>query len=226
MKETGLICTTESVKAFLEGRKTQTRRLSGLDAVNQNPDAWQFINMEGDLAVFRLLKKHWGDVVPARSRAKVIRGKEPNLEFLYKCPYGQVGDKVWVRETIWEDSGDLYYKADWGNEKPVNMVFDKGKWRSGRFMPKSAARIWREIIGLGVERLQEINKTRHDEVLKEGYPFGYDIESLNENPVVTFANHWDSVNAKRGHGWDRNEWVFVLKLKISGDKKVNYGKGI
>lgn len=73
--------------------KTMTRRTYGLEMVNQSPDDWEFVRMEGAIAVFHLLKEHSGKIILRHSTE--MRGED----FLLKCPYGQEGDQIKVKEA-------------------------------------------------------------------------------------------------------------------------------
>ena len=135
-KERGLICTGESVRAFLDGRKTQTRRV-----IKPQEDEHGRIRFNGK-----------GPFYDPASKA-----------ILFRCPYGQVGDRLWVRETVRHniEHSNFYYTADnkgvgiecyqvlRNREKPYPKTI------SSSFMPKSLARIWLEITGVRVERNKE-----------------------------------------------------------------------
>ena len=167
------------VKAILEGRKTQTRRV-----IKPQP-------------VWDLESSFW--------KAE---------DWLTHCPYGQVGDRLWVRET-WsygtknQQPNGVIYKAD-GTLLPDSLARGSysatqgwGKWSPSIFMPKWAARTWLEITKERVERVQEI--TRED-IEREGC-------SNAVNNSLFFPKVWDSLNAKRGFGWDTNPWVWVIGFK-------------
>lgn len=133
-------------------------------------------------------------------------------------PYGQTGDRLWVRET-WMDllgtgiermTGDRYaYAAD----TPPGSYGDdarKGyglKWRPSIHMPRAASRITLEITGIRVERLQEISGA---DCIAEGidvssvpdYVFGYQ---------EAYRDLWESIN-KPG-SWDKNPWVWVVEFR-------------
>lgn len=119
------------------------------------------------------------------------------------CPYGQVGDKLWVRESflIKHDyktpKGFPYYKTNFCDDKIT-------KWKPSIFMPRWASRITLEITGIRVERLQEISE---QDAKDEGICF-YD-----DNAVDVFRELWDSINAKRGYSWESNPFVWVIEFK-------------
>ncbi len=232
MKETGIMMSGDHPRKILDGIKTMTRRTYGLEMVNQFPDDWKFLHMEGDLAVFLLLKKHAGDVVPVFSRSREIRGKEPNLEFLFKCPYGQIGDRLRIRETWAAENrynhfkpseiprtATIYYLASIDYD-PLTM----GKKRPSIYMPKWASRINLEVTGLRAERLQEITEgdaiaegvsysTTNQYAIMRPLSLGRANRDTWPTPQEAFEKLWDSLNAKRGYGWDFNPWVWPISFK-------------
>ncbi|ELY2035097.1 hypothetical protein [Enterobacter cloacae complex sp. zbq_9] len=223
MTERGLIFNGEMVRAILDGRKTQTRRIIkdctvGRDSISK------FIQIE---------KKFIGcypEDVP-----ELIREC---------CPYGVPGDRIWVRETFQgplfdfeqmeayqEDSSKFkkpefcVYKAD---GKPAPEFFDADDnlhcgWRPSIHMPRWASRITLEITGVRVEQLKSISEeeARSEGVarLREGfwkhYQPGWTQHQLSARG--SFATLWDSIY---GSGeWDRNPWVWVVEFnRIEGDE--------
>ena len=232
MKEIGIIMSGDHPLKCLDGTKTMTRRTWGLEVVNQYPSDWQFRQTENDMAVFRLIHKHWGDVVFPRSQPRGIRGEEPNLEFLFKCPYGQVGDRLWVRET-WAaenrydhlqpseipDTAKIYYV-----DKLIHLAggyslfVEMGKIRSSMFMCRWMSRITLEITEIRAERLQEISE---EDAKAEGAEYGEAISIYPDTKEYEqwegyragFIELWNSLNAKRGYGWETNPWVWVISFK-------------
>lgn len=86
MGERPILFKPEMVLAILEGEKTRTRRTKGLEQVNEAPDEWVF---EGKVV----------DSVEKRDVGKYCFLNEESGECAYvKCPYGKVGDHLWVRE--------------------------------------------------------------------------------------------------------------------------------
>lgn len=127
------------------------------------------------------------------------------------APYGQPGDLLWVRETHVQTIEDEYlYRATedddgWGRD---------WKWTPSIFMPKDAARIWLLIKDVKIEPLCNIAV---DEIQREGVEMGEANNFLTADVLKGFEDFkklWDSINAKRGFGWDVNPWVWVYKYKI------------
>ena len=207
MKETGIIFSTSLIPGLLDGSKTQTRRTRGLELINQNPDGWY------------LSPSHKQGMVLGGKATFVFDSKAEYGELKMAhigCPYGQVGDRLWVRETWAQDiniadgaTGTIYYKAGY---HPGGL-----KWRSPIHMPRWASRILLEITEVRVERLQEIT---NEDAIAEGikppqYAFrmlsGGDIDAT-ESPKELFAELWESLNAKR-YPWSMNPWPWVLGLR-------------
>jgi len=176
MKERSIIFNSETVKAILNGRKTQTRRTRGLGTINKDPNNWclEWFNSGTGIASF--------------SRGDIIDGVVEVTDLTVKCPYGQTGDRLWVRET-WFLGGIrpkewAWYKA--GFEGDALAVL----WRPSIHMPRWASRITREITKVRVERVQEI--TPHNcvtEGIVEEYGDGLALRDK-------FEALWDSLHAK------------------------------
>jgi hypothetical protein len=138
-----MIYSGESVRAMRERRKWQTRR-----AVSPQPKAGRFLE---------LLK-------PGRWTSYQRRGDDVWENFgLWRCPYGGVGDLVWVKERLTRSGGYVQYEADhktarsWNKDTamwPANWLRDP---RSPMFMPEKLSRITLRLKGVRVERLQEIS---------------------------------------------------------------------
>ena len=147
------------------------------------------------------------------------------------CPYGQPGDRLWVRETWMAfDKDRIHYRADYAfdpkGDKEAGIT-----WRPSIFMPRSASRITLEITDVRVQRLQEISEDDAEAEGVEDYHLRncrvfsptYNSEGVCVDPgdctcsnysyQESFADLWDSINAKRGLGWDKNPWVWALSFK-------------
>ena len=129
------------------------------------------------------------------------------------CPYGKVGDRLWVREThsIKEYDFDYHvtYSAD-GETKiiksNVSGMFTPKKTRPSIHMPRWVSRIVLEITDIRIERVQDITAS---DIKMEGVDvFGDDLVKK-----TLFSDLWNKINAKRGFGWDKNPWVWVVTFK-------------
>ena len=146
-----------------------------------------------------------------------------------KCPYGVVGDRLWVRETWYYEehmhdstegmpdlpcglySHRLVYKADC-TDYPVNVGVGRQGWKPSIFMPRWASRITLEITGISVERLQDITE---EDAMKEGIPMEIDCPEC-DTARKKFKNLWDSINGrgkKPGKAWNDNPWVWVIEFR-------------
>jgi hypothetical protein len=131
------------------------------------------------------------------------------------CPYGQSGDRLWVRET-WAPTaldGVFQYRASSGLPGTT--------WRPSIHMPRAASRILLEITGVRVERLQDISE---DDCWAEGIDavdgalddmtiidLAKRMDRSCYDAVPTYAALWESIN---GAGiWDANPWVWVIEFK-------------
>jgi hypothetical protein len=183
------------VRAVLEGRKTVTRRL-----VKPQPDF-----VAGGLA--------------ARSTSDDMRlGR---LGQVLRCPHGEVGDRLYVRET-WRPHGDAPLSECTG---PEDIMFHAGvdefeagifKWRPNIHMPKWAARIWLEVTAVRVERLQDITE---DQARAEGVqwwgPIAGDWRHASNSKLDAlpgFMSLWDGL-AKTGTQWADNPWAWVVEFQ-------------
>jgi hypothetical protein len=142
-------------------------------------------------------------------------------KILAKCPYGQVGDRLWVRETFCVLAGDegldyTVYKAEPEHEKYMADLIKDGhkvKWHPSIFMPRWASRITLEITGIRVQRIQEISEADAitEGALLEITKYGLTMEY--QNHIEPFCELWDDINFKRGYSWESNPWVWALEFK-------------
>ncbi|EPJ8630660.1 hypothetical protein WJB38_005075 [Klebsiella pneumoniae] len=210
MTERGMIFNAEMVRALLDGRKTQTRR----------PIKWKQTRFT------EIGEREDGSKWPWSEDA------EHTCDFWHPCPFGAVGDRIWVREAFRvhsraTDVATLVYKASernsWTEQThrvPVavcNKPATPEKWTPSLHMPRWASRILLEITDVRVERLNAINE--HDAQaegvakLREGFWKHY-------QPVWTqhqlsargsFVTLWKSIYGDES--WNSNPWVWVIKFK-------------
>ena len=207
----------EMIRAILDGRKTQTRRIV------------KPCKCKGSL---------W-ELAPHEIAGEINRGHYRN------CPYGKPGDRLWVRESTKEHCAVIASFARYAADNA--MVRENGNclttWWYSRptcpsiHMPRWASRITLEITDIRVERLQKISR---DDAIAEGarefpdlpgkHPYGQDPRWSMEEPTdvsqclgtprAAFANYWCKVNGKKLPGgvldsrpWDENPWVWVIEFK-------------
>ena len=132
MKDRPIIFSTPMVRAILDGRKTQTRRVVKPQPKPHQSGGWIWEKVGGIIAT---------------KSGKIYKSK-----MLSRNPYGKPGDRLWVRET-WANvlCHKMFYKAD-GNDLPKGCV-----WKPSIHMFKMYARIWLEITGIRVERLKDLS---------------------------------------------------------------------
>lgn len=202
------------VRAILDGRKKKTRRTTGLDYINRNPDDYGPINV----GVFSL-----------KAGPEVFGAYDNSGEWGVKCPYGRPGDRLWVRET-WaplDDSGACFYRSgipEYVASQPTGAWLDYPydsvyapkcpesiRWRPAIHMPRAASRILLEITGIRVERLQDISE---EDAIAEGIEKNCIYNNGRryvESPIHSFCTLWQSINGPES--WDENPWVWVVEFK-------------
>lgn len=197
MKERPILFSAEMVKAILDGRKTKTRRvIKPIPASVDNVDGVPYVEDEfGD----------WHELIKF-------------------CPYVP-GMTLWVRESYRlgqaprdEEGQGVALYADNSHKYHPDLDPSRQNWcrswkkRPSIFMPRWASRITLRVTGVRVERLQEITDT---DAIAEGITLTGSIDRTGlttGQPVDDFATLWDSINAKRGHGWDSNPYVWVIEF--------------
>lgn len=192
-----IIFSTEMVRAILDGRKTQTRRV-----IKPQPDKYGYW-------------KH--------KAGHMVHKQDLNL----CCPYGQPGDTLWVRETwvrcangcpndgrpVGPDGWSCLYRATEPEAMEYPISSKTTRWHPSIHMPKWAARLFLEITDIRVERVHDISE---EDAVDEGIEVDENNhvvrgDDINWGGAVTaFAELWDSINAKRGYSWDSNPWVWVV----------------
>lgn len=193
----------DMVRAILEGRKTQTRRI-----FNPQPPSDHNEALFDDAGWFTC---KYGD----------------NEETRHKLPISS-GDRLYVREA-WraehcydpipprdiDPRCPVFYEADRSDDLKSNL----GRFRQGMHMPKWASRITLIVNTVRVQRLQAISERDaisegcrpffdHENTCQVKQPNGGEMEMAPlRGSVEQFQPLWDSINADRGFGWDQNPWV-------------------
>ena len=179
------------VRAILDGRKTQTRRM-----VKGFP--------------LQLL-------APENFTPEYVA--DPENEF---CPYGQMFDRLWVRETWAQpaalDPGPTVYRADYPACVPAGFEnippADAIRWKPSIHMPRYACRLGLAITGVRVERLNDCSEA---DAIAEGIErdgdgwLSYAGGSCVQLPTTSYASLWDSING--AGAWEANPWVWVVEFR-------------
>lgn len=202
-RERPILFNDQMVRAILEGRKTVTRRV-----VKPQPD---FL----------------GSMVDPNTPFKTL---DAGLHARITCPYGEPGDRLWVREAWAADAqvdaiapSDLsqgepiWYPADLSVRQTGCSMISKGRVRPSIHMPRWASRILLEITAVRVKRLQDISE---EQALAEGVrgePCDHarqacaDIGCWGDTAKGAFGFLWESLNGEGS--WAANPWVWVVEFK-------------
>jgi len=222
VKERPILFSATMVRAILDGRKTMTRRAC------KPLNAWEV----QDCREARLIDGVWHEAM--------IGAEQPYAKL--RCPYGQPGDRLWVRETWRENEGGhaFHYAADGTilskqRDPEVRAFFARRaplsatqyKWRPSIFMPRAASRITLEVTGVRVERLQDISE--HDAKAEgirsdllpanddAGHPncICYVAEPDDNHAYVTAKSAFEKTweNINGAGSWAANPWVWVVEFK-------------
>ena len=223
VKERPILFNTEMVKAILEGRKTQTRRVVKPQPTTCNDERgghwWPSNAVQSMVHVEKELQDYdgiWGGLIDVCN------------------PFGEKGDCLWVRETFCYGTIDEFdaehpldrylYVEQTGRvdeDYPVykqwclenNAEIDEVAWKPSIHMPRSASRILLEITNIRVERLNEISSedakaegfdySTHPSAIKMGYAIG---------AKTNFRHTWQEIYGTES--WDQNPWVWVVEFKV------------
>lgn len=134
------------------------------------------------------------------------------------CPHGNVGDRIWVRESwqAWAECDKLKAALLQNDVRlrlnyPANGNTWPNRVRPSIHMPRWASRITLAIIGVRVERLQDISR---GDAMAEGCPFPNMAQG--QDPRNWYAKLWDSINSSGS--WTANPWVWCIEFKRITDE--------
>lgn len=217
IKERPILMNAEMVRAVLEDRKTNTRRIV-------KPQPPSYID---ELHGYELRKRAPYTLEDFETGCVVGYGFEDDNDVLYKLPYGRVGDRLWVRETFCEmverhRPPQFVYRADTsadGEECRLDFVRCgyPYQWKPSIHMPREASRVTLEIVKARVERLQDISE---EDAIAEGCPGFYSPARVaggeivgpdGQDPIEQFRELWERING--AGSWARNDWVWAISFK-------------
>lgn len=199
-----ILFNTDMVRAILDNRKTETRRIMKPQPILQN-GLW-LIGFAG-----------WSDGV---SSVPIM----PGHSLYRKMPYKQ-GDYLYVRET-WSTWTDGYVYKVWTSPfpQPGRYADEFMTWRPSIHMPKEAARIFLRVTGVRIERLQDIS---NEQILREGIKPENIKRYIKQMPIETekyihlahaiaFLDVWNDTIPKKEfdkYSWEANPWVWVIEFE-------------
>lgn len=244
VNEKPILMSGPMVRALFAGTKTQTRRIVKAASGKQS----EFLTPEllNKSPLVQLIYKV-GKWLDSALGAQVTHPNGGPLTWV-ACPYGQPGERLWVRETWGVDArlngvpprnlftvegGDpVYYKAD--GQQPERL----DTWRPSIHMPRAASRILLEIVTVRVERLQDITE---GDARAEGYGgyqdfysllseedqtgFGLmeeDVDDYARRKGFTYPQEWYHMLWDKINGtnaWHDNPWVWVVEFKQVSEAK-------
>jgi hypothetical protein len=212
MTELPILFSAPMVRVILEGSKTQTRRI-----VKPQP-----MEEDGQIYDGRIFGPEIYEPVAYDKNGEMVPG--PEIYGIYtedgdwgiKCPYGKVGDHLWVRETFCDatsaEEGRILYRAD------GDIAC---KWVPSIHMPRKASRIQLAITAIRVERLQNISEA---DAVAEGckampgckwHTFAEadaGIPMHDHTAKDAYMALWETINGEGS--WDANPWVWVVDFKV------------
>ena len=232
MKEYPIIFSTEMVRAILDGRKTQTRRIVKANIPDDAYDVFAWYAPE----------------IPDKNKAEegLYYWYGRGLKFEMECPYGKIGDRLWVRESFaYMDLFDVGYERDepyligyradktckdllnnvWSETTDWNWEHDTIKWKPSIHMKREESRIILEITNIKVERLQDITeedcqaegvKWQWNGNCEDCYQWSF-TGNKKSNLWFDYAEScfqylWDSIHKKENR-WRDNPWVWAIEFK-------------
>jgi hypothetical protein len=220
MKERSIRFFGEQIRAIIDGKKTQERRI--IKMVHRKDCPWK--RDDNDREPYEWVET--GDENSGHDYSSPCRC------IIHNCPYGEAGDMLWVKESFQighlkhekskeftllcatgdsDRDGTIFYAADDITRAPT--------WRPSIHMPRWASRITLKIESICVERLHDISE---EDAQAEGLlpitgnpPRIVCNTPIDMNPTARelYKISWDGGNAKRGFDWDSNPYVWVIKFK-------------
>ncbi|MBW4469194.1 MAG: hypothetical protein KME45_02915 [Stenomitos rutilans HA7619-LM2] len=218
-RERPILFSGAMVKAILEGRKTMTRRAAKLPSwAIQN---WKDVELED------------GELIAIAANTGCFSAMQ--------CPYGKVGDRLWVRETWRPAKSETHecfaYRADRQYRCNKPMPEPDGStagWKPSIHMPRKASRLLLEITNVRVQRLQDISEEDAiaeglaalskdgGQTVKYGIPdrdglpggdnIGWDWSRWCLSSRLAYEDLWNSINADK-YPWASNPYVWVVSFQ-------------
>ncbi|MDP1891486.1 MAG: hypothetical protein Q8K55_11400 [Gemmatimonadaceae bacterium] len=208
MDERPIIFSGDSVRAIRADEKTQTRRVVQLPRWVQRKQP----NLD---AAFADRGGPGNPFAPAGVMyLHVPCADDDSVQRVYS-PYGHPGDRLWVRETCLLAYSSLG-AVPAGNGRAIAYAADGyaleawEKWTPSIHMHRWASRLTLEVVGVRVERVQDITT---EDCIAEGLSTTLRGHDAAVDLAEQYRALWNALNTKRGHGWDVNPWVWVIEFR-------------
>lgn len=230
MKEKPILFSAPMVRAILDGRKSQTRRLFKPENIAIEPHSkFGFY--------YETFARRGGEL------SSTGQGPFKPDAWLHYSPYGQPGDRLWVKETFTKTTdtkskGCVLYRADMKARQYLCHECGEGElaglgddtkalysedesihhWKPSIFMPRKLSRLTLEITAIRVERLQDISeadaKAEGVQIPHVNFPQAADSKFKTGDALGLYRDHyrvlWNNINGPES--WDANPWVWVLEF--------------
>jgi hypothetical protein len=207
MTEKPILFSTEMVKVILVGRKSMTRRVC----------RWQ--RELSNIYDFPLCDCPYGKI------GGKLWVRETHYRYGFWATTGVLksGKSEWTFQPV---NRVVFYTDNLPKEYVIQSGFETlVGWykRPSIFMPRWASRINLEVTDIRVQRIQEISADdveneglKRVKVFEDGDTWMYKLKdgSYQGNAKLAFQSLWDSINEKRGYGWDTNCWVWAISFKV------------
>ncbi|CAI1687284.1 ASCH domain-containing protein [Serratia fonticola] len=212
MKERPVLFNGDMVRAILDGRKTQTRRV-----MKPQPEPCDYVDEHGKPRGGHSWPSHIFQTM-LHVEEELQNGKGDGVGLVGDaCPFGDIGDRLWVRETFMDLTGTgieantgLYEGYAYRADTPPGSLGDetrkeyKLKWTPSLHMPRKACRLVLEITGVRVEKLRSMSQqdARAEGVIAASGPM---------EAGLAFRQLWESIYG--ADSWQANPWVWVIEFK-------------
>lgn len=199
MKERPILFSAPMVRAIIEGRKTQTRRIYKSLGIGSGMTPSCPYGVAGG--------RLWVRETFTKTTSTTSKG----------CVLYRADRKA--REILCEDSGNgdscaigREVKALYANDDDIHY------WQTSIHMPRWASRITLEIVSVRLERVQEISE---EDAKAEGIQAkdcwnpisGRNGTKVLKDPILAYSQLWDCLNKQRGYGWSVNPWCWCITFK-------------
>jgi hypothetical protein len=214
MKERPILFSRSMVRAILEGRKSQTRRIvkpqySAPRVPPRHMEPWL---IDGEQ------QYNDGDGLPMWAG---FHPDYPGEAKWFTCPYGGPGWRLWVRETWMAEHfpsapGEVYYHYRADDTAAARGWTAARMWKPSIHMPRVASRLLLEVTDMHIQRVQDISEA---DAQHEGWDWSNIDVYQTYDPVQMdsarqwFKGLWNSINGPRGYGWEQNPWVWCVTFK-------------